>query len=725
MLPTIRGCQLQWFMRLLVACSVGCSLVLFFMTTRLDNFGNHKNKLYTSARHQSVKILNGLDGEERHTFSAASVDELEQSVNKLKEELAYSQNALHEIEQNKDMKSRVDCRQGYNIARCQVLHIAIVCAGFKDSRRVVTLIKSILFYRKHPLHFHFISDSSAQLALKKLFDTWLLQQVLVTFYDTEKSKPFIDWIPNRHYSGIYGLMKLTLTELLPDSLDRTIVLDTDVFFLADIAELWSQFHNFTKRQAVGLVENQSKWYLGNLFKNYKPWPALGRGFNTGVILLDLRKLRRLKWAHLWRLTAEKELMNLLHTHLADQDIINAVIKDNPFLVYKMPCVWNIQFSDNTQSEKCYADVTDLKVIHWNSPKKSSVAHKHVEYFRNMYQTFLQYDGNLLRRELFFCEIGTDEHNADNKDVLSVDDESCHEYNAELQLVRRVHLFYLDFVYESTKYDVTLIAHSSMDRLQIIETLLTHWEGPVSISLYASDAEAQQFLRYSQKSPLLSKRTNVGIHLVYKDGDFYPVNYLRNIALQQANTPYVFLCDIDFLPVPGTYERLKRIASGRNMTRKAVVVPAFETYKYKLEFPRSKAELLSAIDQGIVSKFRNNVWPQGHAPTNFEKWKSSSQNYKIEWKPDFEPYVMIKRDHAPLYDQRFVGFGWNKVSHIMALHALKYEFVVAAAVFIIHMPHAPSFDLVNYRLNTQYRKCLDILKKKFSKELEAKYSIKFN
>lgn len=29
------------------------------------------------------------------------------------------------------------------------------------------------------------------------------------------------------------------------------------------------------------MENQSDWYLGNLWKNHKPWPALGRGFNTG------------------------------------------------------------------------------------------------------------------------------------------------------------------------------------------------------------------------------------------------------------------------------------------------------------------------------------------------------------------------------------------------------------------------------------------------------------
>lgn len=38
---------------------------------------------------------------------------------------------------------------------------------------------------------------------------------------------------------------------------------------------------FTEKQVIGLVENQSDWYLGNLWKNHKPWPALGRGFNTG------------------------------------------------------------------------------------------------------------------------------------------------------------------------------------------------------------------------------------------------------------------------------------------------------------------------------------------------------------------------------------------------------------------------------------------------------------
>lgn len=57
-------------------------------------------------------------------------------------------------------------------------------------------------------------------------------------------------------------------------------------------------------------------------------------------------------------------------------------------------------------------VSSAQVIHWNSPKKLRVKNKHVEFFRNLYLTFLEYDGNLLRRELFGCPSETD-HNSEN------------------------------------------------------------------------------------------------------------------------------------------------------------------------------------------------------------------------------------------------------------------------------------------------------------------------
>ncbi|KAJ8249573.1 hypothetical protein COCON_G00227890 [Conger conger] len=344
------------------------------------------------------------------------------------------------------------------------IHVAIVCAGYNASRDVVTLVKSVLFHRRNPLHFHFITDSIAQHILASLFHTWMVPAVQVHFYDAHELKSEVSWIPNKHYSGIYGLMKL----------------------------LWAVFHKFKGQQVLGLVENQSDWYLGNLWKNHRPWPALGRGFNTGVILLLLDRLRKLRWEQMWRLTAERELMSMLSTSLADQDIFNAVIKQNPFLVYQLPCFWNVQLSDHTRSEKCYKDVSDLKVIHWNSPKKP----------------------------------GETDHNSENlqKTLSELDeDDPCYEFRRERLTVHRTHLYFLHYEYEPAPdlSDVTLVAQLSMDRLQMLEAICKHWEGPVSLALYLSDAEAQQFLRYAQGSEVLMSRGNVGYHIVYKEGQFYP------------------------------------------------------------------------------------------------------------------------------------------------------------------------------------------------------------
>ncbi|KAG5846163.1 hypothetical protein ANANG_G00146900 [Anguilla anguilla] len=625
-----------------------------------------------------------------------------------------------------------DCAQQPPVDKCETIHVAIVCAGYNASRDVVTLVKSVLFHRRNPLHFHFITDSIARQILASLFHTWMVPAVRVDFYDADELKSEVSWIPNKHYSGIYGLMKLVLTKTLPPDLQRVIVLDTDITFATDIAELWAVFHKFKGQQVLGLVENQSDWYLGNLWKNHRPWPALGRGFNTGVILLLLDRLRKLRWEQTWRLTAERELMSMLSTSLADQDIFNAVIKQNPFLVYQLPCFWNVQLSDHTRSEKCYKDVSDLKVIHWNSPKKLRVKNKHVEFFRNLYLTFLEYDGNLL---LFGCPSETD-HNSENVaaedavgagtqgvltrcwDGAKVRASAC-PLRQSAVTVHRTHLYFLHYEHEpaADRTDVTLVAQLSMDRLQMLEAICKHWEGPVSLALYLSDAEAQQFLRYAQGSEVLMGRGNVGYHIVYKEGQFYPVNLLRNVAMKQGD----FLSDIDFLPMYGLYEYLRKSVVQLDManTKKALVVPAFETLRYRLSYPKSKAELLSQLDMGTLFTFRYHVWTKGHAPTNFAKWRTATTPYRVQWEADFEPYVMVRRD-SPEYDRRFVGFGWNKVAHVMELDAQEYEFVVLPNAYMIHMPHAPSFDITKFRSNKQYRVCLRTLKEEFQQNMSRRY-----
>lgn len=91
---------------------------------------------------------------------------------------------------------------------------------------------------------------------------------------------------------------------------------------------------------------------------------------------------------------------------------------------------------------------------------------------------------------------------------------------------------------------------------MLEALCRHWPGPMSLALYLTDAEAQQFLRFVEASAVLSARPDVAYHVVYREGPLYPINQLRNVALAQALTPYVFLSDIDFLPSYSLYDYLR-------------------------------------------------------------------------------------------------------------------------------------------------------------------------
>lgn len=84
------------------------------------------------------------------------------------------------------------------INKCEVIHIAIVCAGYNATRSVVTVIKSILFYRKNPLSFYFISDEIGQKILKNLFNTWSIPEIKVQYYLADlKLRSEVNWIPNK------------------------------------------------------------------------------------------------------------------------------------------------------------------------------------------------------------------------------------------------------------------------------------------------------------------------------------------------------------------------------------------------------------------------------------------------------------------------------------------------------------------------------------------------
>ena len=78
-----------------------------------------------------------------------------------------------------------------------------------------------------------------------------------------------------------------------------------------------------------------------------------------------------------------------------------------------------------------------------------------------------------------------------------------------------------------------------------------------------------------------------------------------------------------------------------------------------------------------------------------------------WVAGFEPYLVLPKT-APPFDNMFLGFGWNKVSHVEEVAAARFNFFVLPDAYIVHTPHHASRDLHAFRSHRAYRVCLQAI-----------------
>lgn len=70
----------------------------------------------------------------------------------------------------------VTIKNQINLDKCEVVHLGIVCSGYKSTLHLMTMLKSIYFYRSNPLHIHIMVNKLSERVLKTLFDTWDVPQ---------------------------------------------------------------------------------------------------------------------------------------------------------------------------------------------------------------------------------------------------------------------------------------------------------------------------------------------------------------------------------------------------------------------------------------------------------------------------------------------------------------------------------------------------------------------
>lgn len=85
------------------------------------------------------------------------------------------------------------------------------------------------------------------------------------------------------------------------------------------------------------------------------------------------------------------------------------------------------------------------------------------------------------------------------------------------------------------------------------------------------------------------------------------------------------------------------------------------------------------------------FPAGHEPTDYRRWAAATAPYRVRYAELYEPYIVVRKDAVPRYDERFVGYGMNKIAHIMACHARGLAFQVVPSLFVAAPTHAKSTD----------------------------------
>lgn len=74
---------------------------------------------------------------------------------------------------------------------------------------------------------------------------------------------------------------------------------------------------------------------------------------------------------------------------------------------------------------------------------------------------------------------------------------------------------------------------------------------------------------------------------------------------------------------------KKLVITNSTNKRAFVVPAFEYLDSRVPvIPLTKKELLIELDTRRIQAFRRNLWIQGHAATDYDRWRHVNQEYLV-------------------------------------------------------------------------------------------------
>eukprot|EP01080_Neovahlkampfia_damariscottae_P012070 gene12070-5563_t len=255
-------------------------------------------------------------------------------------------------------------------------------------------------------------------------------------------------------------------------------------------------------------------------------------------------------------------------------------------------------------------------------------------------------------------------------------------------------------YTPAKHDLTIVTQLSSERMLFLEENLKRHKGSYSVAVYLKEPQDAMHVQqiWSNNAEM---RKYCDLHLIYshpyaeednpraKRFSFhYPVNYLRNIARKYATTEFILYIDVDFV-LPSTLA--KDTENGKIVEYYRQIDPSYKSlilfptfYSWAPEHsPTDRKSALKMLKTKEINKF---VY-QSQEINDYEKWEKQDGPEFWEVTNLFllsEPYFIAPRD-TPLFNERFIGCGRDKLQQSVVLHHLGFKFWVWKQAFITHIP----------------------------------------
>ena len=172
------------------------------------------------------------------------------------------------------------------------------CGSKSRFEEVSVLVKSILVFSSAvDVNMIFFTDSLS-VEMTRLVDEWNSQR-------SENSTPKITldvrepaYPEDEDMTSIQAAfapcasLRLFFPQILSEY-NKILYVDTDTIFLDSPEKIWQHFEHFDDAQMAGLInENLDEQF--NAY-NYSEVPSPRFGLNSGVMLMDLQKMRRRSW----------------------------------------------------------------------------------------------------------------------------------------------------------------------------------------------------------------------------------------------------------------------------------------------------------------------------------------------------------------------------------------------------------------------------------------------